>query len=329
MNKKKKYNNNKNNNNIKEFNSGLFFIIYISSIIILISFFLNFILIIFIFLGYFLFIKEKKKDFIKKTIKQKDIELYIEKYNKINKKNFKIDNYKSIERKYKFPHYIIFSLHATHETFLEEKDIRITDRMIELFLKYENITVYGINYYSKIFFPTEKGIKKNAIRIIQKIINKELSDQIHYRIGFDCWSMGTCIGLYCINHINILDKNMEFEFIDLRTPPLNIFNLAYQVVNLFIYSIYPIIILFQYDDFFNNNIQIKKLIKNYPYINIYFYIPNRDKIVNVEEQNKLLNIINYKYFRNVTLFCKGKSHNSKFIIHGYQLNDRENTVFSD
>lgn len=323
---KKNNNKNKNKNN---YNSGLFFIIYIITITILISFFLNFILIIFIFLGYFLFIKDEKKDFIKKKIQQKDIELYIEKYNKINNTNFKADNYKSQEIKYKFPHYIIFSLHATHETFMEEKDIRVTDRMIELFLKYENITVYGINYYSKILFPTEKGIKKNAIRIIQKIIKKEFNDQIHYRIGFDCWSMGTCIGLYCINNIDIKNKNMEFEFIDLRTPPLNIFNLAYEVVNLFIYSIYPIIILFQYDDFFNNNIQIKKLIKEYPYISIYFYIPNKDKIVNIEEQNKLLNIINYKYFRNVTLFCKGKSHNSKYIIHGYQLNDKEKIIFPD
>ena len=298
------------------------FLIYLIFLIFLISFFLNLILIIFIFLGYFIHFNSIKKDYIEKTINDDDIKLYLQKYNNKNKTQLKLSNLQIKENKYKhtFPNIIIFSFHGSHETILEKSQIKITDRIINYYKEYSNVKIYAINYYSKIIFPTEKGIKKNAIRIVQNIIDNELYEQknpIFYHIGFDCWSLGTCVGLYTINNIK-LKKYMSIKFIDLRTPPLNLYNVAYKTANYFLIILFPCYLIFQYDDFFNNKTQIQNLITKYPYISIYFYIPENDDIIDIKEQNKLFDVVNYKYIRNIKQFKKGKTHSSDYVLYGLQ-----------
>ena len=64
--------------------------------------------------------------------------------------------------------------HGAHQTFFNESEIKITDRILNYYREYSNITIYAINYYSNIIFPSEKGIKKIYIRIVQNIINTKL-----------------------------------------------------------------------------------------------------------------------------------------------------------
>ena len=297
----------------------VFFIIHFISIIFVISFFLNFILIFVMFLGFFKFIHIKRKNYIEKKLCENDIDAYIAKYNSVNNSNLTKEKLNIKKKKNIFPRIIFFSFHAAHESILDESEIKITDRMIKYYKDYENIQIYAINYYNNLYFPTEKGIKKNAVSIVQKIIDEKFDEKTFYHIGFDCWSLGTCVGLYTINQLK-LKRYTNIKFIDLRTPPLNLFNIAYQTVNFFIYSTYPIIFIFQYEDFFNNKTQIQNLIIKYPYIDIHFYIPENDNIVDIKEQNKLFNVVNYKYIRNIEQFKKGKTHSDDYIVYGLQEN---------
>lgn len=301
----------------KSKNSNFYIMFLFLSSIFFVSFCLNFIFIFIIFLGYFLHINYDKKTYIKKILNNDDVIDYLIKYNKKNKTNFIFEDLNIKEKKYDFPEIVFFSFHASHECILNESNIKITDRMIHYYKNYSNVKIYAINYYSNLFFPTEKGIKKNAINIVQKIINNEMNDKIFYQIGFDSWSLGTCVALHTINNIKLKD-NISMKFIDLRTPPLNLMNIAYQAVNLFIYTLYPIIFIFGYEDFFNNQKQIKILLLKYSYIDIHFFIPEDDKIVNIQEQNKLFKIVNYNYIRNITQFTKGTTHNDDHIVYGLQ-----------
>lgn len=300
----------------KEKNSKLFIYIYFISIVFFISSVLNCMLIYVMFIGFFLSKNYKRKNYIEKDLKKKDIEEYLQKYNKVNSTNVTIEKFNK-EEKHSFPNIIFFSFHAAHESFIEESDIKITDKMIELYKDYSNIKIYAINYYSSLFFPTEKGIKKRSIKIVQNIIDTQLNKSEFYHIAIDGWSLGTCVGLYTINNLQ-LKKFMQVKSIDLRTPPLNLFNVAYNTVHFLIYSLYPLIFLFQYEDFFNNQTQIQNLITKYPYMEIRFYIPENDNIVDIKEQNKLFNIVNYKYIRNITQFKKGTNHSDDYIIYGLQ-----------
>lgn len=303
----------------KKKNLRIFFLIHFISIIFLVSFFLNLVLIFIMFLGFFTFNNFNRKNYIEKKLSDKDIDKYLLKYNINNNTNLTKENLKIKKNKNEFPTIIFFSFHAAHESILDESQIKITDRMIQYYKEYDNIYIYAINYYSNLYFPTEKGIKKNSVSIVQKIIDEKFDEKTFYHIGFDCWSLGTCIGLYTINQLK-LKRYINIKFIDLRTPPLNLFNIAYQTVNFFIYSTYPIIFIFQYEDFFNNKTQIQNLITKYPYIDIHFYIPENDNIVDIKEQNKLFNVVNYKYIRNIEQFKKGKTHSDDYIVYGLQQN---------
>ena len=148
----------------KEKKYKIFPFIYFISIIFLISCFLNCLLILVMFIGFFLPINYKRKNYIEKDLKPKDIEEYLQKYNKANSKNVTIDELDIKNNRHCFPNIIFFSFHAAHESFIEESDIKITDKMIELYKDYSNIKIYAINYYSNLFFPTEKGIKKTLLQ---------------------------------------------------------------------------------------------------------------------------------------------------------------------
>lgn len=269
------------------------------------------------FIGFFSYKNFKRKQYVNKKLDNNDIQQYIREYNK-EKNVVKTIQDLNINKEYDYPVFIIFCFHGSHQSYLSTNEILITDRMVNLNKNYKNIYLYGINYYSTLTFPTEKKIKKNSVQIVQKIINTLDKNKI-YHIGFDCWSLGCSVGLYTINEIKF-EKNMNLKFIDLRTPALNLFNIAFSNVSILMYLIYPIMFLFQYEDFFNNQKQLLLILKKYKYINLHFYIPCVDKIINIKEQNKLANSINRIYEKNMKLYESGNTHSSKQVLHGFRNN---------